>query len=89
MLSTLRRRDLYLWLLLVLNFVTALTCITSSYTTLLVINWFGGVVNKTLLFFNSTDTSCFFFKKKDPADLVTFTEEILNVKLHFLCSVPP
>ena len=22
-----------------------------------------------------------------PADLVTFTEEILNVKLHFLCSV--
>ena len=23
-----------------------------------------------------------------PADLVTFTEEILNEKLHFLCSVP-
>ena len=22
-----------------------------------------------------------------PADLVTFTEEILNVKLHFLCCV--
>ena len=25
--------------------------------------------------------------KKFPADLVTFTEEILNGKLHFLCSV--
>ena len=24
---------------------------------------------------------------KFPADLVTFTEEILNEKLHFLCSV--
>ena len=23
-----------------------------------------------------------------PADLATFTEEILNGKLHFLCSVP-
>ena len=23
-----------------------------------------------------------------PADLVTFTEEILNGKLHFLCGVP-
>ena len=33
-----------------------------------------------------------FFSKRDqirrkPADLVTFTEEILNRKLHFLCSV--
>ena len=33
-----------------------------------------------------------FFSKCDPnlretADLVTFTEEILNGKLHFLCSV--
>ena len=32
-----------------------------------------------------------FFSKFDqirrfPADLVTFTEEILNVKLHFMCS---
>ena len=30
-----------------------------------------------------------FFRKCDPqfpADLVTFTEEILNEKLHFLCS---
>ena len=26
-------------------------------------------------------------RKKFPADLVTFTEEILNGKLHFLCSV--
>ena len=25
-------------------------------------------------------------KKKETADLVTFTEEILNGKLHFLCS---
>ena len=24
---------------------------------------------------------------QEPADLVTFTEEILNAKLHFLCSV--
>ena len=23
----------------------------------------------------------------DPADLITFTEEILNGKLHFLCAV--
>ena len=23
------------------------------------------------------------------ADLVTFTEEIINGKLHFLCTVPP
>ena len=33
----------------------------------------------------------FFFSKCDqiqfPADLVTFTEEILNEKIHFLCSV--
>ena len=29
----------------------------------------------------------FFFEKwKETADLVTFTEEILNGKLHFLCS---
>ena len=27
------------------------------------------------------------FSIKDPADLVTITEEILNGKLHFLCSV--
>ena len=27
------------------------------------------------------------FSIKFPADLVTFTEEILNGKLHFLCSV--
>ena len=27
------------------------------------------------------------FSTKEPADLVTFTEEILNGKLHFLCSV--
>ena len=27
-----------------------------------------------------------FFSKCDPADLVPFTEEILNEKLHFLCS---
>ena len=27
------------------------------------------------------------FFSKFPADLVTFTEEILNGKLHFLCSV--
>ena len=27
-------------------------------------------------------------KMKFPADLVTFPEEILNGKLHFLCSVP-
>ena len=27
-----------------------------------------------------------FFSKCDPADLVTFTEEIRNRKLHFLCS---
>ena len=27
------------------------------------------------------------FSIKDTADLVTFTEEILNGKLHFLCSV--
>ena len=26
-------------------------------------------------------------KMKETADLVTFTEEILNVKLHFLCNV--
>ena len=26
-------------------------------------------------------------KMKFPADLVTFTEEILNIKLHFVCSV--
>ena len=25
-------------------------------------------------------------KSAEPADLVTFTEEILNEKLHFLCS---
>ena len=25
---------------------------------------------------------------EEPADLVTFTEEILNGKLHFLCSLP-
>ena len=28
-----------------------------------------------------------FFSKCDPADLVTYTEEILNEKLHFLRSV--
>ena len=28
-------------------------------------------------------------KSEKPADLVTFTEEILNGKLHFLCSVSP
>ena len=28
-----------------------------------------------------------FFSKCDHADLVTFTEEILNRKLHFLCRV--
>ena len=28
-----------------------------------------------------------FFSKCDPVDLVTFTEEILNGKLHFLSSV--
>ena len=27
-----------------------------------------------------------FFSKCDPADMVTFTEEILDGKLHFLCS---
>ena len=27
------------------------------------------------------------FFSKETADLVTFTEEILNGKLHFLCSV--
>ena len=26
-------------------------------------------------------------KKQETADLVTFTEEVFNVKLHFLCSV--
>ena len=28
-----------------------------------------------------------FFSKWDQVDLVTFTEEIIDVKLHFLCSV--
>ena len=31
--------------------------------------------------------SFFFFQKKFPADLVTFTEKILNGKIHFFCTV--
>ena len=33
------------------------------------------------------DTSSFSDNDSETADLVTFTEEILNGKLHFLCSV--
>ena len=33
------------------------------------------------------NNSCIAIRRQETADLVTFTEEILNGKLHFLCSV--
>ena len=40
------------------------------------------------IIFRQVEDLLFPLDKKFPADLVTFTEEILNGKLHFLCSVP-
>ena len=46
-----------------------------------VVNMRFTVLRTSFGFFNDTA-----FRRKFPADLVTFTEEILNGKLHFLCS---